>query len=75
MEAYDYEYTDTFGGEANYAWVRRGTVRARSMLGAVRAAKRAVGLSGVRCRRDDYGDSVDLRPHGMCVVLFVFESP
>jgi hypothetical protein len=23
---YEIEYTDTFGGEANYAWVRRATV-------------------------------------------------
>lgn len=23
---YSYEHTDTFGGEANYAWVKRGTV-------------------------------------------------
>lgn len=23
---YTYEYTDTFGGEANYAWVKRGKV-------------------------------------------------
>lgn len=23
---YSYEHTDTFGGEANYTWVKRGTV-------------------------------------------------
>lgn len=23
---YQYEYTDTFAGEANYSWVKRGTV-------------------------------------------------
>jgi hypothetical protein len=26
MNAYDVEYTDTFGGEANYCWVRRAVV-------------------------------------------------
>lgn len=26
MTYYDVEYTDTFGGEANYSWVRRATV-------------------------------------------------
>ena len=26
MKTYKYEYTDTFGGEANYCWVKRGTV-------------------------------------------------
>ena len=24
---YSYEYTDTFGGEANYTWVKRGKVK------------------------------------------------
>lgn len=26
MNTYSYEYTDTFSGEANYCWVRRGKV-------------------------------------------------
>ena len=26
MQVWEYEYTDTFGGEANYCWVKRGTV-------------------------------------------------
>jgi hypothetical protein len=26
MNIYEYEYTDTFAGEANYCWVRRGRV-------------------------------------------------
>ena len=25
-QTYEYEYTDTFAGEANYCWVRRGKV-------------------------------------------------
>lgn len=27
MQTFAYEYTDTYGGEANYCWVRRGKVR------------------------------------------------
>lgn len=27
MNTYDVEYTDTFGSEANYSWVRRETVQ------------------------------------------------
>jgi len=27
MHAYDVEFTDTFGGEANYAWVRRARIQ------------------------------------------------
>lgn len=26
MHKYDIEYTDTFGGEANYCWVKRHTI-------------------------------------------------
>ncbi len=26
MHKFTYEYTDTFGGDANYCWVNRGTV-------------------------------------------------
>jgi len=26
MHTYEYEYTDTFAGEANYCWVKRGKV-------------------------------------------------
>jgi len=26
MHTYEYEYTDTFGGEANYCWDKRGKV-------------------------------------------------
>lgn len=26
MIVYEFEYTDTFGGEPNYSWARRGTV-------------------------------------------------
>ena len=25
-QTYEYEYTDTFGGDANYCWVKRGKV-------------------------------------------------
>jgi hypothetical protein len=31
---YKIEVTDTFGGEANYCWVSRYTVKAKSIRGA-----------------------------------------
>ena len=80
---YRWEYTDTFGGEANYAWVRRGLINCehkhfptpdlwpKKKRAIVRAAKREAGLSGVRCKVADYGDQVALWPNGMCTVLFV----
>lgn len=70
-EKYSFEFTDTFGGEANYTWVRRGTVKALSMAGAVRMAKRELGLNGHRCRKSDFGDEAAFYPQGTCTVLFI----
>ena len=66
-----WEYTDTFSGEANYSWVRRGELGAANERGAIRDAKRAAGLSGVRCRKLDMGDTIALYPVGSCTVLFL----
>jgi len=32
MHTYEYEYTDTFAGEANYCWVRRGKVQVPELV-------------------------------------------
>lgn len=73
MAIFDIEYTDTFGGEANYCWVDRYTIRVDSdSRGAVmRAAKKAAGLAGVRGRTVEYGDMFDFRPYRSATVLFV----
>ena len=69
------EYTDTFGGEANYAWARHtdlpDDVDMDDERAVVRWAKAWAGLTGVRCDREDYGDEIILRPRGMCTVLFI----
>ena len=68
------EHTDTFGGEANYSWVQREEFSlpdSASDLSVVRAAKAALGLSGVRCRRSQLGDTLELRPYGSCSVVFI----
>jgi hypothetical protein len=67
------ELTDTFGGEANYSWVFRETVKVRtdSRLAIVRAAKSALGLSNVRCQVLDIGDTIEIRPIGICQVAFI----
>jgi hypothetical protein len=69
-----YELTDTFGGEANYSWVRRGVVEMKesvSDLAIVRKIKSEIGWSGYKCSREDYGDVIALRPRGICQVLFI----
>ena len=68
LGTYAYEYTDTFAGEPNYCWVKRGQVKARNMAHAVRLAKRALNLSGLRCSGSaEFG----LIPRGTCTILFV----
>ena len=67
------EYTDTFGGEANYTWVRRETLTIPQKLSGraiMRRAKAAMGLSGVRGRSSSHGDSWEFRPYGSCTVMF-----
>lgn len=49
------EITDTFGGEANYSWVTRHIIRAKSQRGAVNALSRRSGIAWhfVGCERYD----------------------
>ena len=72
MRAYA-EMTDTFGGEANYSWVRRSECEAdgASDFAIVRRIKRQLGLGGVRCTREILGETIVLRPVGACVVIFI----
>lgn len=68
------EHTDTFGGEANYSWVRRADIELpddASDRSIVIAAKKALGLTGTRCRTYNHGDTWELRPYGECTVAFI----
>ncbi len=68
------ELTDTFGGEANYSWVRRETFDVpvgASDRSVVIAAKKALGLTGCRCQTTHHGDLIELRPSGSLTVAFV----
>jgi hypothetical protein len=72
------ELTDTFGGEANYSWVRRADLElpdTATPRQQITAAKAALGLTGCRCVKYDLGDLIELRPSGSCTVAFIsFES-
>lgn len=51
------EVTNTYGGEANYSWVRRHELRGlegKSDLAIVRRVKREIGWSGHRCRTEKW---------------------
>jgi len=66
---YQIEVTDTFGGEANYSWVNRYTVKAKSIRGAINALARQYGAGW----RIDYecGDVARYTLQGACVCAFV----
>ena len=73
MVTWDIEVTDTFGGEANYAWVERSKLRVPdgiSDLALVRRIKSVTGYSGIRGRATVMGDSVEIRFPARCVVIF-----
>ena len=74
MCKYSVEMTDTFGGEANYCWVRRALIDAPAdatsqML--IRRAKKALGISAPHRPPEDYGDMIriDLRHHCICIFI------
>ena len=65
------EYTDTYCGEANYSWVKRGTVESKTEKGIMRAAKKFTGLNGIRGKKENCGDLIAFRPSGFGTILFV----
>ena len=74
---FNIEITDTFGGEANYSWVRRHSIEAPEKITAlalVRRAKRKAEWNGIRCKVSRCGDTIEIRPVGMCCVLFIVPS-
>lgn len=74
---FEIEVTDTFGGEANYCWVKRGTTRAQTRKGILAAVKRVAGWTDW-CRVKvvhNSGDFLEVRPvdtSGVNQVAFVF---
>lgn len=68
------EYTDTFGGSANYSWVRRETLTVPTTItnsALMRRAKKVVGLTNVRGSTYTDGDYVEFRPYRFCTIMFV----
>lgn len=69
---YFVEMTDTFGGEANYCWVNRFLVKAKTMRGAIQKVSREVGATTRKVM--DCGDFQRFDAIGACVCFFVQES-
>ena len=69
MNNYKIEITDTFGGEANYSWVRRYEIAANTMRGAMQKLARQYGAGW---RKDyDTGDFTRYNLTGTCICCFV----
>jgi len=75
---FTFELTDTFGGEANYSWVKRHAHQTKnenpSDLSLVRAAKAWAGWQEIQCTIETWGETIAIHPAGMCLVLFVAPS-
>lgn len=55
-----------YDGGTNYASANK-----RYNRELMRRAKAAMGLTGVRGKRDEYGDTLEFRPYRSCTVMFV----
>lgn len=75
-----YEITDTFGGEANYSWVKRGKIECKpgenyADVPAIRRVKKAIGWTGIKCKWVACGEEIWLYPVGLCQVCFISFHP
>ena len=68
------EHTDTFGGESNYAWVNRATAELpdnATDAQVKRAAKKALGLSGIRGAWSSWGEMLSFVPSRFNEIVFI----
>lgn len=68
------EVADTFGGKANYCWVKGFELKGledKSDLAIVRAVKKEIGWNGVRCKVENYGGMIRLTPYGLLQTCFI----
>lgn len=74
---YQVEVTDTFGGEANYSWVRRYEFDAADNASnrmLVRRAKNLAGWNGQHSTDRNAG-CITVTPHGLNMVMFILAEP
>ena len=75
MITFDVTLTDTFGGEANYSWVKRGEIQVKNdaaIRSISREARRAVGMTNVRASCFvDFGDMIQIEFKKDNLVLFI----
>lgn len=70
-DIYFVELTDTFGGEANYSWVRRFKIHANSERGALVKVSKHIGAQGKLRKQYELGDVIRYDITGAAVCLFL----
>lgn len=68
---YKVEMTDTFGGEANYSWVKRAEFECDNDKKLVHEAKKALEIVGWKCYKEETGEMIILRPSRMNRIIFI----
>ena len=72
MEKYKVEFTDTFGGDANYYWIDKYIVEATSLKQATTKAKKLRYYSPLPAHKtSDYGDMIRIDIMGEPVCAFI----
>ena len=69
-----YELTDLYQGQANYSWVKRGTIDVpenATQSYIMRKVKQKLDITGIRCRVSRFGDTLEFRPSNSYCVGFV----
>lgn len=65
-KTFHFEMTDTFGGEMNYCWIERFTVKAKTELGAIRKLSKETGFN---FRKDGFV----YRAKRACIAAYILE--
>jgi len=68
---YQVEMTDTFGGQANYSWVKREEFDCEDEKNVVKEAKKALDIVGLKCYKEESGEMITLRPSGLNQIIFI----
>jgi hypothetical protein len=71
MEHYLIEVTDTFAGEANYSWVNRFKIGAKSRTAAIRKFSKSEGFTGTLRKDYDGCDTIRYNVQNACICVFV----
>ena len=66
-------YTDTYGGEANFSWVKREVLDTNTKCDRVlmKKAKRLIGITGSKGVTSSHGDDITFQPYRLGTILFI----